>query len=133
MNGEWIDAEGRAAFDVTDPATGEVIGQVPDLGVEDAQAAIEAASAAMPAWAATTAKERAAVSLCSALPRPHDWLPAAASAHGRPRLGAAAVAQVLKKMHALMLEHSESLAHIMTAECGKPLAEARGEVRRTRV
>ena len=69
MNGEWIDAEGRAAFDVTDPATGEVIGQVPDLGVEDAQAAIEAASAAMPAWAATTAKERAAVSLCSALPR----------------------------------------------------------------
>ena len=40
---------------------------------------------------------------------------------------------MLKKMHALMLEHSESLAHIMTAECGKPLAEARGEVRRTRV
>ena len=35
---------------------------------------------------------------------------------------------VLKKWHQLMLDHQEALAVLMTAECGKPLAEARGEV-----
>jgi len=37
-------------------------------------------------------------------------------------------AQVLKRMHALMLEHQQDLATIMTAEQGKPLAESRGEI-----
>lgn len=35
---------------------------------------------------------------------------------------------VLKAWHALILEHADDLAALMTAECGKPLAEARGEV-----
>ena len=35
---------------------------------------------------------------------------------------------VLKRWHQLMLDHQEALAVLMTAECGKPLAEARGEV-----
>ena len=37
-------------------------------------------------------------------------------------------AAVLKKLHALMLEHQDDLAAIMTAEQGKPLAEAKGEI-----
>jgi succinate-semialdehyde dehydrogenase/glutarate-semialdehyde dehydrogenase len=37
-------------------------------------------------------------------------------------------AAILKRLHALMLEHREDLALIMTAEQGKPLAEARGEI-----
>jgi len=37
-------------------------------------------------------------------------------------------AAVLKKMFALVEEHKEDLARIMTLECGKPLAEARGEM-----
>jgi succinate-semialdehyde dehydrogenase/glutarate-semialdehyde dehydrogenase len=37
-------------------------------------------------------------------------------------------ADVLKRLHALMLQHQEDLAVIMTAEQGKPLAEARGEI-----
>ena len=35
---------------------------------------------------------------------------------------------VLRRWHDLLLEHQELLARVMTAECGKPLAEARGEV-----
>ena len=35
---------------------------------------------------------------------------------------------VLKAWHALILEHADDLALLMTAECGKPLAEAKGEV-----
>jgi len=37
-------------------------------------------------------------------------------------------AQVLRRMHDLMLAHQEDLARLMTAEQGKPLAEARGEI-----
>lgn len=37
-------------------------------------------------------------------------------------------AQILRKWHSLVLAHAEELAEIVTAECGKPLAEARGEV-----
>ena len=35
---------------------------------------------------------------------------------------------ILEKWHDLMMENCEDLAIIMTAECGKPLAESRGEV-----
>ncbi|MBY0555823.1 MAG: NAD-dependent succinate-semialdehyde dehydrogenase [Burkholderiaceae bacterium] len=37
-------------------------------------------------------------------------------------------AAILRKWHGLILEHAEDLAQLMTAEQGKPLAEARGEV-----
>ena len=37
-------------------------------------------------------------------------------------------AAILMKWHALMIENADDLARIMTAEQGKPLAEARGEV-----
>ena len=37
-------------------------------------------------------------------------------------------AQVLKRWHDLIMENQEELAQIITVECGKPLAEARGEV-----
>src|SRR3546814_3138524 len=37
-------------------------------------------------------------------------------------------ADVLKRMHRLMLEHQDDLARPMTAEQGKPPAESRGEI-----
>ncbi len=46
---------------MTNPATGETLAEVADLDAADARAAIEAAAAAFPAWAAKTAKERAAI------------------------------------------------------------------------
>ena len=36
--------------------------------------------------------------------------------------------RILKKFAALMLEHQEDLARLMTAEQGKPLSESRGEI-----
>ena len=93
INGEWV-ANGMR-FPVTDPATGEPLAMVANLGAVDAAAAISAAEKAWPAWRAKTAKERGAV--------------------------------MMKWFH-LLHQHADDLARIMTAEQGKPLAEARGEV-----
>ncbi len=93
VDGRWIDGERR--IDVTNPATGERVGQVPQLGADETRQAIEAANRALPAWRARTAKERSAL---------------------------------LRKWFELILANQEDLARIMTAEQGKPIAEARGEI-----
>ena len=61
VGGSWIDADSKKTITVTDPATGETVGTVPSLGVEEVRRAIAAAEVALPAWRAKTAKERAAV------------------------------------------------------------------------
>ena len=93
--GEWRDADSGARCNVRNPASGERLGDVPDMGAAETRRAIDAAHAAFPAWAKKTAKERA---------------------------------QILRRLHDLLLQHQEDLARLMTAEQGKPLAEARGEV-----
>jgi succinate-semialdehyde dehydrogenase/glutarate-semialdehyde dehydrogenase len=59
--GKWQDAASGATHAVVNPATRETIGTVPDMGALEARRAVEAAAQAFPAWAARTAKERAAV------------------------------------------------------------------------
>jgi succinate-semialdehyde dehydrogenase/glutarate-semialdehyde dehydrogenase len=59
IDGEWVTS--AKTFLVNDPATGEEVATVPDLGAKDAVRAIEAAARALPAWSAKTAKERAAI------------------------------------------------------------------------
>lgn len=59
INGQWINADSGATFDVTDPATGKVVAKVSDLGADETRRTIEAASAAWPAWRDTPVKERA--------------------------------------------------------------------------
>jgi succinate-semialdehyde dehydrogenase / glutarate-semialdehyde dehydrogenase len=95
IDGEWRDAVGGGTKPVTNPATGTVLGTVPMMGAAETRAAIEAAAAAFPAWAARTAKDRATI---------------------------------LRRWHDLMLAHADDLAQLMTAEQGKPLAEAKGEI-----
>ena len=95
INGEWCEANDGSRFDVTNPATGEVIATVPNMGADETRTAIEAADAAWPAWRAKTAKERAGI---------------------------------LRKLYFLMMENQEDLAQILTAECGKPIIEGRGEI-----
>jgi succinate-semialdehyde dehydrogenase/glutarate-semialdehyde dehydrogenase len=68
---------------------------VPFMGANETRAAIEAAAAAFPAWAARTAKDRSTL---------------------------------LRRWHDLMLANADDLATLMTAEQGKPLAEAKGEI-----
>ena len=93
IGGEWVGSTQR--FDVTDPATGLTLASVANLGASQAQAAIDAANAAWPAWRNKTAKERHAI--------------------------------MMRWFH-LLHQHADDLARIMTAEQGKPLAEAKGEV-----
>ncbi|MDX1357091.1 MAG: NAD-dependent succinate-semialdehyde dehydrogenase, partial [Halomonas venusta] len=57
IGGEWCGADKR--FAVTNPANGELLAEVPDLGADGARAAVAAAEAAGPSWKKRTAKERA--------------------------------------------------------------------------
>lgn len=59
--GDWIAADDGRVIDVRDPATGEVIGRVPDLGAIETRRAIDHANVALGPWRASTAKERARV------------------------------------------------------------------------
>ena len=69
IGGEWVNANGGATCDVKNPATGEKLGTVPDMGATETRRAIDAAKAAFPAWAAKTAKERGTI-----LRRWHDLM-----------------------------------------------------------
>ena len=58
IDGEWVDAGAGGTSEVTNPADGSVLGQVPALGADETRRAIEAADKAWPAWRAKTGKER---------------------------------------------------------------------------
>jgi succinate-semialdehyde dehydrogenase/glutarate-semialdehyde dehydrogenase len=93
VNGQWV--KGSSRFDVNDPATGAKLADVANLGAQDAETAIAAANAALPAWRGKTSKERSIL---------------------------------LRKWYDLLMANVEDLGRIMTAEQGKPFAEAKGEV-----
>ncbi len=59
IGGRWVG--GSASIAVDNPATGAVIGHVPDLGEAETLDAVAAAEAALPAWRARTAKDRGQV------------------------------------------------------------------------
>ncbi|MHB8782474.1 MAG: NADP-dependent succinate-semialdehyde dehydrogenase [Desulfobacteria bacterium] len=61
IDGSWGDADDRKTIDVTNPATGEKLGTVPKMGMDETRRAIEAARAAFPSWRAKTARERSVV------------------------------------------------------------------------
>jgi len=61
VNGRWCDADSGATIAVHNPATGEALGTVPNMGAAETRRAIEGAQAAWGAWRALTAKQRAAV------------------------------------------------------------------------
>ncbi|WP_374530677.1 NAD-dependent succinate-semialdehyde dehydrogenase [Novosphingobium sp.] len=61
VDGAWIPADSGQTIAVTDKASGQVLGTVPNCGAAETARAIAAAEAAFPAWRAKTAKERAAI------------------------------------------------------------------------
>ncbi len=93
INGQWL--AGSVRFDVHDPSNGLKLADVANLGPKDAQAAIAAANAALPAWRSKTGKERSII---------------------------------LRRWFDLLMANVEDLGRILTAEQGKPYAEAKGEV-----
>ncbi|MCX3006350.1 NAD-dependent succinate-semialdehyde dehydrogenase [Acinetobacter baumannii] len=96
INGQWLAAQSNATVPVSNPATGEEIGTIPNMGAVEATQAVEAAYTALQSWKALTAQNRA---------------------------------DILLAWHKLVLDYTDELALIMTIEQGKPLAEAKGEVR----
>ncbi|EMR4044467.1 TPA: NAD-dependent succinate-semialdehyde dehydrogenase [Acinetobacter baumannii] len=96
INGQWLAAQSNATVPVSNPATGEEIGTIPNMGAAEATQAVEAAYTALQSWKALTAQNRA---------------------------------DILLAWYKLVLDHIDELALIMTIEQGKPLAEAKGEVR----
>ena len=95
INGIWRRADNGRTLSVRNPATGEHLADVPDMGESETRAAIAAAAAAQKDWAARPAAERS---------------------------------RILRRWFDLMTAHQDNLARILTAEQGKPLAEARGEI-----
>ena len=59
IDGAWVEADSRQSIDVTNPATGAVIGTVPNSGTAETRRAIEAAERAFHVWRNVTAAERA--------------------------------------------------------------------------
>jgi malonate-semialdehyde dehydrogenase (acetylating) / methylmalonate-semialdehyde dehydrogenase len=94
LNGEFVTVE-RPLRDVFDPSTGAAISRVPMSSLREVAAAVDAARAAAPAWAATPVKERA---------------------------------QVCYRYKALLEEHVDELAALVSEENGKVASEARAEV-----
>jgi aldehyde dehydrogenase (NAD+) len=61
IGGAWRAPAGSARIEVVDPSTEELLGTVPDAAPEDVAAAVQAARAALPGWAATPLEERCAL------------------------------------------------------------------------
>lgn len=93
--GNWQHAAGGDLVEVINPSDASIITGIADADVEDGLAAVDAAAAAFPEWAATPPRRRA---------------------------------EILRRCFELMTERSEQLAHLISLENGKALADARGEV-----
>lgn len=93
IDGHWIPTDSR--FEVTNPATGEVIAEVADGDSQLAERAVDAAHSALTLWRQKTPAERAAA---------------------------------LRKWYNSILANKQALGELMSAEQGKPIAEAVGEI-----
>src|SRR5271169_5835731 len=58
VGGRWVPAQASGLLDVTNPASGEVLARVPLSGVAEVEAAVAAASAALPDWRSRAVGER---------------------------------------------------------------------------
>jgi len=61
IDGRWVESADKTTIPVDDPATGELIGAVPNMGAAETRRAIEAAAEAFVTWRKRTAKERAGI------------------------------------------------------------------------
>lgn len=98
IDGVWCDALDGAAFDTVDPATGAVLARVPAAGAADVDRAVLAARRAFDGG---------------------RWGAAIAE---RER------AAVLHRMAALVRDRRDELAELEVRDCGKPIADARGDI-----
>ena len=95
VGGEWIGADSGDTIDVTNPATGEKLGTIPNSGEAETNRAIAAAAEAFKTFGATDTNTRV---------------------------------QLARNLYQAIMDNLEPLAQLLTAEMGKPIAEARGEM-----
>ncbi|WP_374336413.1 CoA-acylating methylmalonate-semialdehyde dehydrogenase [Leeia sp.] len=95
INGEWVQSQTTQWRDVVNPATQQVLAQVPMATVEEVDAAIAAARQAFASWKRTPIGTRARIFL---------------------------------RLQQLIREHMKTLAAVLTAEQGKTLADAEGDI-----
>ncbi|PWG70687.1 aldehyde dehydrogenase family protein [Enterobacter mori] len=118
INGEFVTPHGTEWFDLYNPATARVIGQVRLADEVDAERAIAAAKAAFPAWSQTTKQERIA-----ALKRMHaavaarhdDLLEAVIEEYGAPASRSAWMASYPAEVIAQAIEALEAFAFVTPA------------------
>lgn len=121
INGEFVTPHGTEWFDLYNPATARVIGQVRLADEVDAERAIAAAKAAFPAWSQTTKQERIA-----ALKRMHaavaarhdDLLEAVIEEYGAPASRSAWMASYPAEVIAQAIEALEAFAFVTSAGGG---------------
>ena len=98
VGSQWrVPSDGSQSLPIYNPATGQVIDQVPLSGSQEVDAAVRAAAAAYASWSRTAVMERV---------------------------------RLMFRYKALLEDHFEDLAAIITRHHGKTLEESRGEVRR---
>lgn len=95
IDGAWVGADSGKTIDVTNPATGDLVGTVPDCGSDETDRAIAAAKTAFESYAQTDLLYRV---------------------------------KLLQDLHDALMDQQEPLARLLTAEQGKPVSEARGEI-----
>ncbi|KDO18109.1 methylmalonate-semialdehyde dehydrogenase [Saprolegnia parasitica CBS 223.65] len=95
INGQFVQSKTTKWIDVRNPATNEVVCQVPETTPEELQAAADAAKVAFKTWKEVPVQHRQ---------------------------------RVMLKLQQLVRDHTEELAHSITKEQGKTLADARGDV-----
>ena len=95
INGQYVESKTEKYTDAYNPSTGEVTAQVPCCTKDEVEAAVQAAKAAFPGWAATPVLKRA---------------------------------QILYRVHELILEHMDELTYLVAEENGKCWKEAEGDV-----
>ncbi|WP_411687692.1 CoA-acylating methylmalonate-semialdehyde dehydrogenase [Acinetobacter indicus] len=97
INGEFIDSRTSHWQDIVNPATQEVLGQVPFATAEEVNAAIAAAQQAFASWRETPIQARM---------------------------------RIMLKLQELIRQNLKSIAQVLTAEQGKTLADAEGDIQR---
>lgn len=97
INGEFIDSSTSHWQDIVNPATQEVLGQVPFATAEEVNAAIAAAQQAFASWRETPIQARM---------------------------------RIMLKLQELIRQNLKSIAQVLTAEQGKTLADAEGDIQR---
>ncbi|MGE4315349.1 CoA-acylating methylmalonate-semialdehyde dehydrogenase [Acinetobacter sp.] len=97
INGEFVDSKSTHWQDIVNPATQEVLGQVPFSTPKEVNAAIAAAQNALASWRQTPIQARM---------------------------------RIMLKLQDLIRSNLKSIAQVLTAEQGKTLADAEGDIQR---